>query len=214
MEQLGRFDGHVPPAILANNSAARGLVRVLDGLQAYKEQQIEQYVEHFDPRRTENTTVLRQYVDEYEGEYRPDTPDSALECLVMNKGTIFGRKGTRKGLVQWLRCITGASSVTVTYEGPFPFLHFHTLEGSVLPNGQDLLAEKTQGYKIPTLLADTWLTGYTNVVISILGGYNQTEEFKAWLLAVLPKYLPMVDGQSLNARIRFVVPLISVPVII
>lgn len=200
---LGRFDGHTPPAILDANPAARALVHVLDGLQGYKSLQMQEYVAHYDPRKTDNIATLRKYVDEYEGEYRPDTPASSLECLWLHKGLIFGRKGTMKGLLQWLTCICGARRVLVAYEGPWPFLHFQTMEGGVLPNGEDLYNEKNAGFKIPTLLDNSWLIGYSRVTITIFGSYNTSAEFMQWLIDLLPRYLPMVDGQSLIPLIRF-----------
>jgi hypothetical protein len=196
---FGTFTGHIPPEIQESNLNVRKLADVLDGMQQLKEAQVEKYADSFNPRTAHNIETLRYYVDEWGGEYLPDTPHRALECLYLHKDFIFSMLGTQAGLRQWLECITGGGIISdLVYTPPYPYIHFHTLGDGVLPNGQDIANEMAppegrNPYLIPTLLADSWAQGYSKLTVTITGAYDTSDNFKNWLIDILPRYLPNGD---------------------
>ena len=203
---LGKFSNHIPSDLLEKNANAVKLAKVLDGMIDRKQVEIYKYEDRYDPSRTHTLETLRNFVDEFNGEYRPDSPRKVLECLYYNKWNIYGKKGTEYSLTTWLECVTLGTVTNVTFNPPCPIIHFASLDSGILPNGQDLQWELDNGqpdFKIPTLLDDTWGIYYTSAEITIDSPYISTDEFKDWVLTHIYKYLPVSDPNTTIVTINF-----------
>jgi hypothetical protein len=154
---------------------------------------------------------MRRYVDEWNAEYLETSSRLCIDCLYRNYHYIYSRKGTISGIKRLLKCL-----FYVDFEPTVEVISYHTGKPLILsddflfvdwlPEGQDIENEigATAGEELwcPTLLDETWLDTYTTFEVTIGLNYVPTEEFLAFIRAVLALYLPMVNPDILTININ------------
>jgi hypothetical protein len=210
MEELRLPSGHVPPNLVEPNYYTRRLLAVLDAIATKRYEVIEHYADSFDPQLNTKIEDLRRFIDDFGGEYLLSTTKAALECLYFNKYEIFDSKGTDYGLIKLLTCLSGGI-VTINISYPYPLIHFFTLDGGILPNGQDLQDELnpqtplTVPKWIPTLLDDSWSAYYYTLVnITIASSTDTSQVFTDFIKRIVPLYGWYIDPNSSTINVNYI----------
>lgn len=209
--EISKFSGHIPDAILNNNKPLEKLLMVLDGMLKIRENELFDYNRRFLYPLVSDIKLRRRYVDEWNAEYLETTSEACLECLYINYYNIYGKKGTKDGIKQLLKCllwITVEPEITVTeFIAGKPLILSDDDRPNIdfLPNGEDI-ANEILGNPIvwcPTLLGDTWEHTYAQISITVNAGYVPTQDYIDFLKSVIVKYIPMVR-KLVNINLTFI----------
>jgi len=209
MRELKKISGHIPPSIMENNPNLRSLCNVLDAVVDARNAEIENYEESYHPLTNAKIEDLRRFILEFGGDFLISTPKVSLECLYFNKYSIFSRKGTEWGLIKLLECLS-QGTVTIEYNIPYPLIHFFTLDGGILPNGQNLEDELdpqsplTDPLLIPTLLDGSWEDYYSEITITIEDSQDTSSVFTDFVKKVVPLYSWFVDSNSSTINVNYI----------
>lgn len=215
---LTYVDAHIPESLYASNPYMQKLVAVFNAMVDYRKEQLDRYSDSFDPQIEYRLETLRKHIDEFNGEYVDIVPSGmgvpgeitqrwALERFYLNKRYIFSCKGTAEGFRRLIWCLCNGIVTVLTHTVPNPLLHFSNLQGSVLPNGQDL-ADELGGVMnppkiIPTLFDTSWLPLYNNVYVKIKHSTDTSIYFNTFVKNLVPLYLTAIDENSSNITIVF-----------
>jgi hypothetical protein len=205
--------GHVPEGIYTSNIYVSKFINILDELLLEKQSAILKYCNSENPSLIGDINVLKKFVDDFAGDYFGLNTIYVLEQLYFYKHYIFSRKGTEEGLIKFLEIVTEGDVLAVDYSNIAKnLLHFNTLDGGILPEGEDLAFElfaEFNGYDPPryvaTLLDDSWESYYGVLSITIVDPFLDTPEFKKFLKFCVCKYLGLGDIGSLTVTINFIV---------
>lgn len=211
MEKLNTYHGHTPPDILKNNPDVSSFLDVFNGMLNIRRNELDNYVRRFFYPAVSDIRLMRRYVDEWDAEYLDTSTKLCIDCLYRNYNTIYSSKGTALGIKTLLKCLFYVDEIPVVtideFQGGKPLiLSDYFLFVDWLPEGQDIaneiLPDEENKLYCPTLLDDTWLHSYTNVVITVGVNYVPTAEFIEFIKSVLVLYLPMVNPEILNITIN------------
>ena len=201
-ENLNNFSGHIPDSIIKDNPNLIKFLKVLDGMNKTRKDEIENFTRSFMFPLVSDIRTMRRYVDGWKAEYTEQSTKICLDCLYRSFFDIYSRKGTRLGLEKLLRClfwVTEEPVITIAeYTIGKPLILFDDDRPyDWLPEGQDIanevLASVGEEIWCPTLLDDTWADTKTTITITVDINYVPSATFLAFIRSVIVLYLPMVS---------------------
>lgn len=192
---MNKFIDHLPDKLKENPSTV-SFLGLMQAIQELKDTEIAKFVDSYNPYLADNDTLMRLAKDSGQ-EYISTFTKKQLEGLYIRRGEIYDKKGTKDGLKALLEVLTERDIISIEYTSSYPLLHFTTLKGSILPNGEDLKAEDDGTFVIPTLLGGSW-TNYNNSLTITFSGEAFDYQFDTWLKSIIPLYTPDGDDNSLS----------------
>lgn len=201
MSVLGKIHNHVPQVLRESNPNVDKLLDIFQELTEFVGSEISKYSRSFDPFTADTIEWVRKFVDDFGGQYLLNTHRESLECLYKNKNYIYSKKGTEAALNRVLNCYLApynCSVFSIEYTRGYPLIHFFTLDGGILPEGQDIADELNGVYDppkyVPTILDNSWLTYYKSCVVEISCTQFLGTEFIEFLKYIVYLFSPMLEG--------------------
>lgn len=213
---MKNFTDHIPPDVMLTPNVQR-FMKVLDGLNDYKQEVIRPYDYAFNFAATMHLHILRKFFYELgQMEYIGGMPHHLLKQFIANAYDIFHLKGTRKGEKLLIRSLCDGDIETDTSKlyGTH-YLQPGNYSFGYLPNGVNLGVAGTPQFIY--LFGNTVVPYYTEMKVGLVGPYFYVPEFRNFIAKILPDFLCMVDIRTCQLTINFYghghVPIASVPVI-
>lgn len=196
------FSDAIPEEVLRTPNVRR-FVKVLDELNIYKRNVVEQMDTAFSFVRLNNQHFLRKFFYELGNmEWVEGMPLHLYKQFIAHAWEIFHYKGSRKGLQLLCKNLMDADVETNMDElFPLTFLTPDDLELGLLPNGADLGNAGTTAF---LYLFDGNVSDYYGACeIRLIGPYFHVPEFRNFVAAILPDFLCMADTRTTDIVIKF-----------
>jgi hypothetical protein len=194
------YTGQTPDEIPNENPSAKKLLTVLDGVEDYKQSEIDLALRFYRPPVNFNLAWMRkQLVQTYGFPTIPaDFPKDVLDALMLCARDINALRGSKIGLELWLWCLTfGANVIDDTNFYPLPqYLQLDTVDLSYLDQFTPNVATNPPAIPDLFLFDDVSQMGQTVLSIDINSKYYNHPSIPLYITTHIKKYLGFVTSNA------------------
>lgn len=188
------YSRQIPELLSEQNPYLAGLVKVLDGLEAYKQAQLLKSSRFYNPVLLTNRDFLRKLAEELGWPSVPfDFPKEILDNMILNAERIWALKGSNLGFEILLRALT-CGEPTVTSSAFFPetdFIILDELNQGYLPDSE-MISAGEQLY----LFEDFTQFQSGTLSVSVATPYEGLESLKTYIQTNLPRFVGFIDEDT------------------
>lgn len=194
------YSSQTPDEIKVNPNAEKFL-KVLDGVEEYKQIEVDKALRFYRSPVNFNNLFLRKRLNfDYGFPTIPaDFPKDVLDALLLNANDINALRGSKIGLHLWLWCLT-FGNITINDTGFYPlpqYLLLDTLDLSYLDQFTPNVATNPPSIPDLFLFDDVSQMGQTILTIDIVTKYDTHPSIPAYITTHIKKYIGFVTSNAL-----------------
>ena len=194
------YTSQIPEEIPNENPYARKLMAVLDGVEDYKQSEIDTALRFYRGPINFNLLFLRKELNLTYGfpTIPADFPKDVLDALKLSAEDINATRGSKIGLELWLWCLT-FGAITIDDVGFYPlpqYLQLDTFDLSYLDQFTPNVATSPPAIPDLFLFDDVSQMGQSVLTIDIATKYDTHPSIPAYITTHIKKYIGFVTSNA------------------